>query len=125
MDAFLLLQGGIQRRFLMAYYLLTAALAALIVSFVVYLSQCFDTSRKLQAQQDIIARQQLYEQDLEAIRQEVRCFRHDYKNLLAGLSQQAKEGELEQLRASCPSWTQILTSVWEKGYGHPRRSAIC
>ena len=28
----------------------------------------------------------------------MRAFRHDYKNLLAGLSQQAGEGELEGLR---------------------------
>lgn len=32
------------------------------------------------------------------IRREVRTFRHDYKNLLAGLSQQAGAGELEELR---------------------------
>ena len=32
------------------------------------------------------------------IRLEARAFRHDYKNLLAGLSQQAGEGELEGLR---------------------------
>ena len=35
---------------------------------------------------------------LEDIRREVRSFRHDYKNLLAGLSQQAGEGELEAIR---------------------------
>ena len=36
--------------------------------------------------------------ETEAIEREVRSFRHDYKNLLAGLSQQAGEGELEGLR---------------------------
>lgn len=46
----------------------------------------------------MIAWQRLYEQDLEMIRRETRAFRHDYKNLLAGLSWQAEEGELEGLR---------------------------
>ena len=54
----------------------------------------------MEAQRDVIAQQQLYEQDLEAIRREVRSFRHDYKNLLAGLSEQADEGELDELRAA-------------------------
>lgn len=40
----------------------------------------------------------LYEQNLEDIRREVRSFRHDYKNLLSSLSQQAKDGELDSLR---------------------------
>ena len=70
----------------------------LMAVLVVYLAQRFDTARKMQAQQDVIVQQRLYEQDLEAIRQEVRAFRHDYKNLLAGLSLQAAEGELEGLR---------------------------
>ena len=37
---------------------------------------------------------------MEAIQREVRAFRHDYKNLLAGLSEQAGKGELDELRAS-------------------------
>lgn len=60
--------------------------------------QRFDNAQKMRAQQDIITWQKLYEQDLEIIRREVRAFRHDYKNLLAGLSQQAETGELEGLR---------------------------
>ena len=71
-----------------------------MVGFVVYLAQRFDASRKLQSQRDVIAQQQLYERDLEAIRQEVRAFRHDYKNLLAGLACQAEAGETEKLRAA-------------------------
>ena len=70
------------------------------MGLIIYLAQRFDIFRKFQAQQDVIFQQQLYEQDLEAIRQEVRTFRHDYKNLLTGLSQQAGAGELEQLCAS-------------------------
>ena len=99
MSAFFILQVGIQPQYLIPYYLLVLMMTALIAGLVIYLAQRLDDTRKLEAQQDIIAQQQLYERDLEAIRQEVRSFRHDYKNLLAGLSEQADEGELDQLRA--------------------------
>ncbi len=95
MEALLRLVNGVQARFLAFYYLLVAAMVVLIASLTVYLAQRFDAARKMQAQRDVISQQQLYEQDLEMIRQEVRAFRHDYKNLLAGLSQQAGAGELE------------------------------
>ena len=75
-------------------------MTALIAGLVIYLAQRLDATRKMEAQRDVIAQQQLYERDLEAIRQEVQSFRHDYKNLLAGLSEQADEGELDQLRTA-------------------------
>lgn len=100
MEAFLILQVGVQPDYLIPYYVLVLAMATLEAGLVIYLAQRLDDTRKLEAQQDIIAQQQLYERDLEAIRQEVRSFRHDYKNLLAGLSGQANEGELDQLRAA-------------------------
>ena len=98
MEVFLSLARGIQPGYLAFYYLLAAVMVVLIAALTVYLAQRFDAARKIQAQQDVIAQQRLYEQDLEAIRREVRSFRHDYKNLLAGLSQQAGAGELEGLR---------------------------
>lgn len=98
MEAFLLLQNGIRNHYLPAYYLLVIVLVALMAGLIVYLAQRSGAIRMLQAQQDVIAQQQLYEQDLEDIRREVRSFRHDYKNLLAGLSQQAGAGELDTLR---------------------------
>lgn len=99
-EAFLILQVGIQPEYLIPYYVLVLAMAALEAGLVIHLGQRLDAIRKLEAQRDVIAQQQLYERDLEAIRQEVRSFRHDYKNLLAGLSEQADEGELDQLRTA-------------------------
>ncbi|MCI8477994.1 MAG: GHKL domain-containing protein [Oscillospiraceae bacterium] len=98
MEMLLRLAFGIQTHFLMFYYLLVLAMVVLMAVLIVYLAQRLDIAQKMQVQQDIIAQQRLYEQDLEMIRREVRTFRHDYKNLLAGLSQQAGEGELEGLR---------------------------
>lgn len=99
-EAFLRLANVVPPQFLLLCYLLIAVMVALTAGLAVYLAQGFDAAHKIKAQQDAIVQQQFYEQDLEAIRQEVRTFRHDYKNLLAGLSQQAGEGELEQLRAT-------------------------
>ncbi len=98
MEMLLRLAFGVQARFLMFYYLLVVVMVVLMAVLIVYLAQRFDAARKMQAQQDVIAQQRLYEQDLEMLRLEMRTFRHDYKNLLAGLSQQAGEGELEGLR---------------------------
>lgn len=100
MEGFLCLLSGIPPQFLPLYYLLVTVMVVLMAGLMVYLAKRFDAVQKIQAQQDAMIQQQLYEQDLEAIRQEVRTFRHDYKNLLAGLSQQAGAGELEQLRTT-------------------------
>ena len=100
METFLILQVGIQPEYLVPYFMLVLAMTALEAGLVIYLGQRLDAARKMEAQRDVIAQQQLYEQDLEVIRQEVRSFRHDYKNLLAGLSEQADEGELDELRAA-------------------------
>lgn len=98
MEMFYYLLNGVQSQYLLLYYLLLLVMVVLMAVLVVYLARRFDAVRIMQVQQDVIAWQRLYEQDLENIRREVRAFRHDYKNLLAGLSQQAGAGELEGLR---------------------------
>lgn len=100
METFLVLQNGVQRQYLAAYYILVVVLVLVIIGLIVYLARRFDDSRTLRMQRDIIAQQQLYEQSLEDIRREARAFRHDYKNLLAGLSQQLGEGRLDALRST-------------------------
>lgn len=100
METFLVLQNGVQQQYLAAYYILVVVLVLVIIGLIVYLARRFDDSRMLRMQQDVIAQQQLYEQSLEDIRRETRAFRHDYKNLLAGLSQQLGEGRLDALRST-------------------------
>lgn len=99
-EAAYLLHRGVHSEFFALYYLMVLAAVGLAAGLVLYLAQWLDAARKMEAQRDVIVQQQLYERDLEAIRREVRTFRHDYKNLLAGLSEQADEGELDQLRAA-------------------------
>lgn len=99
-EAFLILQNGIQRQYLAAYYGLGIVLVLLIIGLIIYLAHRFDDSRLLKAQQDIIFQQRLYEQNLEDIRQEIHFFRHDYKNLLAALSKQAEGGKVNELHST-------------------------
>ena len=99
-EAFFVLQADIQPEYFILYYLLVLVMVALAAGLVLYLAHWFDAARKMEVQRDVIAQQQLYERDLEAIQREVRAFRHDYKNLLAGLSEQAGKGELDELRDS-------------------------
>ncbi len=96
MEMFYGLANGVRPEYLLLYYLLMVVTVVLIAALMVYLAQRIDITRKMQAWQDVVAQQRLYEQDLEMIRREVRAFRHDYKNLLAGLAQQA--GEPDGLR---------------------------
>lgn len=91
------LRHGVQQSYLLSYYFLVAVLVIVQVVLIVYLGHRIDDRRTLQAQRDIIAQQQLYEQSLEDLRREVRCFRHDYKNLLVGLTLQAKEDKRGEL----------------------------
>ena len=100
MEHFMRMSWGVQQEYLLSYCISAVTLALLMAGLIVYLAQRLDTFQKMQVQQNIIAQQQLYERDLEKIRLEVRTFRHDYKNLLAGLSQQAEAGELAQLQAA-------------------------
>ncbi len=100
MEAFYLLHRVIPTEYFALYYLLVLVMTGLAAGLLLYLAQWFNAARKMEVQQDIITQQQLYERDLEAIRREVRAFRHDYKNLLAGLSEQAGAGELDALLAS-------------------------
>lgn len=100
METFLILQNGVQGQYIAAYYMLVVVMVFVIIGLIVYLAYRFDDSRTLRMQRDIIAQQKFYEQSLEDIRREVRSYRHDYKNLLAGLAGQAVEGKPEVLRAA-------------------------
>lgn len=101
MEAFLLLRGGIVSGdsgalYLGIYAVLAVVFVPLSIGQIIYLAWRFDAGRRLLVQRDMIDRQRLYEQELEDIRREVRTFRHDYKNLLAGLSGQANGGAAEE-----------------------------
>ena len=90
-----------------------------MTALVLHLARQVESGRLLQAQQDVIAQQKLYERDLEAIEREVRSFRHDYKNLAAGLAGQVSAGESEALHRALAS----LDANFDRRLGEKIRSA--
>lgn len=123
MELFLSLPNGIRPRYLPLYYLLAAVIVGLAAALVIYLARWSDTARKVRAQQDVIARQRLYEQDLENIRAEVRSFRHDCRNLLAGFP--GRPGRGKTCAAPWSSWKTDSTGGWGRKYRRPRSLGIC
>ena len=77
MEVFFQLRVGIGSEYQLYYYMLVLVFAALLAVSVIHLAQRLDAVRKIETQREVIARQQLYEQELEAIRREARAFRHD------------------------------------------------
>lgn len=53
---------------------------------------------KIKAQEEIILQQQAHLALLEELQQEVRAFRHDFGNLMAGITVQAKEGDISGIQ---------------------------
>lgn len=70
----------------------------LFLSIFQYIATVEVNKQKLNAQKAILIQQQIYVQSLENMQQEIRTFRHDYKNILSGLYIQAKEGEVEAIQ---------------------------
>ena len=97
METFYWLQRGLESRYLLAWYVLVLVMICLIACLVMYMGKQLDAMERLQMQKDVMVRQKLYESDLEAIRKEVQGFRHDYRNLLAGMAEQARAGDMEEL----------------------------
>lgn len=54
--------------------------------------------KQLEAQQVSLQQQNTYIETLEGLQQEMRRFRHDYKNMMSGMYLQAKEGDLESIQ---------------------------
>lgn len=99
-EMFFFIRRGLPDKYMTTYYLLNIALVLLVTELILNFAKQIVKNRKIQVQRDVITQQQLYEHNLEEIRQEVRAFRHDYKNLLAGLTQQADTGQLQALNAT-------------------------
>lgn len=111
------LQFGIQPRYLTEYLMVWMAMMLLVIALVVSMARRDRDQRQLQLQRDVIAQQTLYEQSLEELRQEMRCFRHDYKNLLAGYAGEGQEGALSRSM-------QELEEGFERRLGEKIRNAL-
>ncbi len=90
------LQFGIESRYLAESLIVWMALMLLVTALVVSMARREMDRRQIQLQRDVIAQQTLYEQSLEELRREMRCLRHDYKNLLAGYGKGSEAGAISR-----------------------------
>ena len=63
-----------------------------------YAFRCDVQKRQLQEQQASLEQQKMYIQTLEDVQQDVRIFRHDFKNRMAGIRIQADEGDIRAVQ---------------------------
>lgn len=76
-------------------FLLLIAAALFCIQF---LAMYVSGQDRLRAQEEVLAQQRAHMALLEELQQEVRAFRHDFANLLSGLTLQAQEGDLDGIR---------------------------
>lgn len=70
----------------------------LIYGVINYMFRCEVQRKQIEEQEMNLSQQELYIQNLESVQKEVRLFRHDFKNMMAGVSLQAGEGDLKAVR---------------------------
>ena len=72
----------------------------------VYVGRDWQQKQYIAAQQLSIRQQTVYIEKMEQIQSELRGFRHDFKNMMAGMYLQAKEGDLEAVQAFIQEMTE-------------------
>lgn len=70
----------------------------LVIGGMNYAFRCDIQSKQLQEQQASLEQQKLYIQNLESVQRDVRAFRHDFKNRMAGIRIQADDGDLNAVQ---------------------------
>lgn len=66
--------------------------------------------RQIEAQRIMMQQQNAYIESLEGLQREMRQFRHDYKNMMAGMYAQAKEGDMEAVQQFIQEMTDDFDS---------------
>lgn len=75
--------------------------------------RCGIQKKQLQEQQASLEQQKMYIQSLESVQRDVRVFRHDFKNRMAGIRIQADEGDLKAVQ----TFISEVTGDFEKKMG--------
>lgn len=74
------------------------ALIVLALFFLQFAAMYHAAKERVKAQEDIILQQQAHLALLEELQQEMRSFRHDFTNLMAGMTIQARDGDLKGIQ---------------------------
>lgn len=88
----------LQANFDLIYILSMMILLMLITCFFIYISAKGERDSKIRLQEAMLLEQRHYMENLESMQQEMRAFRHDYKNMLSGMSLYAEEGNTQEIR---------------------------
>lgn len=71
-----------------------------------YVFRCELQKKQLTEQSAGLRQQELYIQNLESVQREMRLFRHDYKNMMAGIYLEAEEGNLSAIQSFIGQMTE-------------------
>ncbi len=75
-----------------------------------YMGREVQQGKEFAAQQLILKQQNVYIDTLEEMQEEMRRFRHDYKNMMSGMYLKAKEGELLEIQEFIQEMTEDFDS---------------
>lgn len=81
-----------------AYLLLPIFILLVIHMIFVYVGRDRQQKQYIMVQQANLRQQTIYIEKMEQMQSELRRFRHDFKNMMAGMYLQAKEGDLEAIQ---------------------------
>ena len=96
-----------------AYRLLPVFLLLLIHLIFVYVGRDQQQKQHIIAQQTSLRQQAIYIEKMEEMQSELRRFRHDFKNMMAGMYLQVKEGDLDAVQ----TFIQEVTGDFDRQVG--------
>lgn len=91
------------------------AIIFLLVIYLIFMHGAREEMHReqIEAQQVSLQQQAVYIENLEGLQREVRRFRHDFKNMMAGMYVQAREGDLDAVQ----SYIQEMTTDFDMQVG--------
>lgn len=95
------------------YYLILGFLLLVIHLIFVYVVRDREQKQYIMDQQASLQQQTIYIEKMEQIQKELRSFRHDFKNMMAGMYLQAKEGNLDAVQ----DFIQEMTGDFDRQVG--------
>lgn len=96
-----------------AYFLLPLMMLLVIHMIFVYVGRDWQQKQYILAQETSLRQQAIYIENMEQIQAEIRRFRHDFRNMTAGMYLQAREGDLDAVR----SFIQEMTEDFDRQAG--------
>lgn len=96
-----------------AFILLPLSMLLVIHIIFVYMGRDWQQKQYIMAQQTSLRQQTIYLEKMEQIQAELRKFRHDFQNMMAGMYLQAKEGDLDAIQ----DFIQEVTGAFDRQAG--------